>query len=391
VSYIDVPVESQPGDLADDAFAYLEEQVPGWLPSPGNLEAWLIESLSQMAGELRALLALVPDSIFAYYGSSVLGLAPYTATPASGLTTWTMGDSAGYTIDAGTMLAITPPASIDAYAFVVVESFTIASGQTTATAIEIEAVEPGAASSGVSGAVELLDQLDFVASVTLNAPTSGGADAETSENYLNRLSDLLTLLAPRPIIAPDFALLVQREIPEIARATAIDLYNASTSTSNVPRCVTVAVVGADGNPVAASVKNQALSLLQSQREVNFLVFVIDPAYTTIDVAYQVNAYPGNLAADVQARVTQALSDYLDPANWGVPPYGDPSTRSWINDTTVRYLELAQVVNDVEGVHYITSLTFAKSGQTKGTADIVMTGVAPLPRPGAISGTITVEA
>jgi hypothetical protein len=289
------------------------------------------------------------------------------------------------------MIAITPPASLDSYAYAVVDDFTIPAGQTVAAAVAVQAVEPGAAASGITGAVETLDQLDFISGVTLNAATSGGADAETDDEYLDRLSDLLTLLTPRPILAPDFSLLVQREIPGIARATAIDLYNASTQTGNQPRCVTVVPVDASGNPCSATIKNQALALLQSAREVNFLVFVADPTYTTIDVAFQVMAYPGNLAADVAARVTAALTNYLSPQNWGLPTFGDPSTRSWINDTTVRYLELAQVVNAVEGVHYIVSLTFAKAGQTKGTADVTMTGIAPLPKPGAITGTATVEA
>jgi hypothetical protein len=288
------------------------------------------------------------------------------------------------------MIAITPPASLDSYAFSVVTAFTIPTGQTVAAAVAVQAVEPGAAASGITGAVETLDQLDFIASVTLNAPTSGGTDAETDDEYLNRLSDLLTLLTPRPILAPDFATLVQREIDGIARATAIDLYNASTQTGNQPRCVTVVPVDASGNPCLATIKNQALSLLQSTREVNFQAFVADPTYTTIDVAFQVMAYPGNLAADVAARVTTAITNWLSPQNWGLPPYGDTSGRSWINDTTVRYLELAQTVNAVEGVHYIVSLTFAKAGQAKGTADISMTGVAALPKPGAISGTATVE-
>jgi hypothetical protein len=360
------------------------------LPSPGNLEAWLIESLSQIAGELRALTALVPESIFAYYGDSVLGLPAYAATQATGSTTWVAIDTAGYTVDAGTLLAITPPASLDSYAFEVVTGFTIPNGDTTAAAVEVRAIEAGAASSGITGAVELLDQLDFIESVTLTAPTSGGQDAEDPDAYLDRLSDLMTLLTPRPIIPQDFALLVQRTIPEIARATAIDLYDNSTQQTNQPRCVTVAVVGADGNPVSATAKNQALSTLQSAREVNFLVFVADPTYTTIDVSFTVSSYPGYVTSDVAARVTQALTDFLSPQNWGVPPYGDTSGRSWINDTTVRYLELSQVVNSVDGVHYVTSLTFSQAGQAQGTADVVMAGVAPLPRPGAISGTAAAE-
>jgi hypothetical protein len=390
VGYIPVPVETEPTDLAEDAFGYLEDKIPGWLPSPGNLEAWLIESLAQIAGELRTLAALVPDSIFQFYGESVLGLAPFEATAATGFTTWTAIDPAGYTVDAGTLVALSPPASLDSHAFEVVAEFTIAPGDTVAAAVEIRAVEPGAAANGITGAVEMLDPLDFIASVTLTGPTSGGVDAETSEEYLDRLSDLLTTLSPRPILPQDFAIIAQREIPGIARCTPIDLYNADTGQTDVPRCCTVVPIDEAGNPVPAETKNQIDALLESMREVNFLVFVADPTYTPVDVTFQVSAYSGWDAADVAARVTDALTSYLSPENWGVPPFGDTSARSWINDTDVRYLELAEVINRVDGVHHVVTLTFAQAGQPQATADITLPGVAPLPNPGTITGTAVIE-
>jgi Baseplate J-like protein len=391
MTYIPVTIETDPTDLAEDAFAYLEEQVPGWLPSPGNLEAWLIEALAQMAGELRELSVLVPDSIFAYFGESVLGLPPYPATQATGTTSWTAVDAAGYTVDAGTLVGVAPAASYDTYAFEVVDGFTLAPGETIHGGVAIRALEAGAAASGLTGEVEMLDPLAFIASVTLDAPTSGGVDAEDPAAYLDRLSDLATLLTPRPILPQDFAMLAQRQVPGVARATAIDLYDASTQQTGVPRCVTVVCVDANGDPCTAGVKQQVDDLLQAEREVNFLVFVADATYTQIAVTVDVSSYPGYDPADVAARIEADLTSYLSPANWGVPPYGDTSGRSWVNDTTVRYLELAEVVNETEGVHYIRTLSLGIEGQALGQADVVMTGVAPLPQPGTISATAEAEA
>jgi hypothetical protein len=390
MTYIPVPVETDPTDLAEEAFAYLEDKVEGWLPSPGNLEAWLIESLSQTASELRELAALVPDSIFEFYGSSILGLPPFEATQATGVTTWTMIDGAGYTVDAGTLVGVAPPASIDTYAFEVVEAFTVAPGQTVQADVTIRALEAGAAASGLTGDVEVLDPLDFVASVTLDAATTGGVDAEDTDAYLDRLSDLLTLLTPRPILPQDFAILAQRSIAGVARATAIDLWKGDTGTPNTPRCVSVAVIDANGQPVSAEIKQEVDDLLQSMREVNFLVYVIDPTYATIDVSFDVVAYPSYSADDVQQRVIDSLTAYLSPQNWGIPPYGDTSGRSWINEPTVRWAEVLTAVNEVEGVHYVSALTIRASGGTMGTTDVVMPGAAPLPEPGAISGTVEVE-
>src|SRR3954470_21074860 len=141
--YIDVPIDTIPADLAEDAFAYLEEQVDGWLPSPGNLEAWLAEALSQIASELRALCALVPESVFEYFGESILGLAPSAATPATAYSTWTMTDSAGYTINAGALVAVTPAAQTDTYAFQVASAVTVPPGQTIALNVQLQAIEAG--------------------------------------------------------------------------------------------------------------------------------------------------------------------------------------------------------------------------------------------------------
>jgi uncharacterized phage protein gp47/JayE len=63
--------------------------------------------------------------------------------------------------------------------------------------------------------------------VTLDAPTAGGVDAESDADYLDRLHELLTLLAPRPILPNDFAVLA-RTVAGVGRATAIDLYNPTT-------------------------------------------------------------------------------------------------------------------------------------------------------------------
>jgi hypothetical protein len=386
-SYIPVPVDSEPTDLAAEAFDYITQQVDGWSPSPGNLEAWLIEALAQIAGELRALTALVPDSIFAFYGESILGLPPYPATQATASTTWTAVDAAGYTIDAGTVIAITPPASATAYAFAVSADAVIAPGQTYVPAVQCQALEAGAAQSGLTGDVQVIDQLAFIETVTLDSPTTGGQDAETTDAYLARLSALLTLLAPRPILPQDFAVLAQRTIPEVARAVAIDLYNPGPPIdTNCPRCVSVVICDVDGQPCSPTVKAQVDSLLQSEREVNFLVFVLDPAYTTIDVSFDLQAYPGYDPTDVQTRTIAQLESYLSPGSWGIPPYGDTSARSWINDTEVRYLEVAEQINRVDGVHYINTLAIGTHGGTLGQADVALTGVAPLPEAGSISGT-----
>ena len=152
------------------------------------------------------------------------------------------------------------------------------------------------------------------------------------------------------------------------------------------------VCGSDGQACSPVVKSDVDALLQSQREVNFLVFVADPTYTQIDVNFTATSHPGYIASAVAAEAIANVRAYLSPQNWGVPDYGDPSgARSWINDTTVRWLEVANVINNTDGIHYITlGPQIAVHGGALATADVVMPGVAPLPTPGTITGTCTAE-
>src|SRR5215467_13010277 len=390
-SYIPVPVDTDPVDLANEAFDYIAGKVPNWTPANGNLEAWLVESLAQIAGELRTLTALVPDSIFAYFGASILGLPPFAAVQATAVTDWTATDTAGYTVPAGTVIAVTPPASSTGHAFAVDAAFTIPAGSSTATGVVSRALQAGSEASGVTGAVTVIDQLTFVKTVTLDGATSGGQDAETTAAYLARLSALLTLLSPRPILPQDFAVLAQRQVAGVARATAIDLYNPGPPpATNVPRCVTVAVCDSDGQPVAPTVKQEVDDLLQAAREVNFLVFVVDPTYTTVDVTFAATSFPGWDPADVQARAITAVRNYLDPGSWGVPPFGDTSGRSWLNATVVRHNELIALIDRVDGVDFVNTVTLAASGGALGTADVTLAAVAPMPKAGTINGTVTAE-
>lgn len=377
--YLDPPITTEPDDLSQEAFAYLEAAIPGWLPASGNLETWLIEALAQLAGELMDVASAVPASIFRYFGSSILGLVPNAAQSAATTTTWIAQDSAGYTIDAGTLVGI-PAAGDDLIPFEVQAAATIAPGATQVVGVEMVAVDAGVDANGLTGTPEVIDALDWVVSVALEAPTAGGVDAESDDDYLDRLRELTTLLAPRPILPNDFAVLA-RQVAGVERATAIDLYNPGPPpVTNAARCVTVVVADANGNPVSGTVKGQVDALLQAQREVNFLVFVIDPAYTTIAVDFTITVYPTYLAADVLAAAITAVTDYVSPANFGTVPYGDQP--QWLADTKVRYLEVAEALNRVEGVWYVASLKL-----NGGTVDVALAGVGALPKPGAITGAV----
>ena len=151
--------------------------------------------------------------------------------------------------------------------------------------------------------------------------------------------------------------------------------------TNAERAVGIVAIDSNGNAIGSVLKAEVDTLLQSKREINFLVGVFDPVYNTISVTFAAKAYAEFDLADVESRAEAAVTDYLNPKNWGVLPFGD--AKSLINTKIVRYLEVAQVINNVEGLSHITTLTV-----NGGTVDITMLGAVSLTLAGTIAGTVT---
>ncbi|HXI18847.1 MAG TPA: baseplate J/gp47 family protein [Chloroflexota bacterium] len=389
-TYIDVTVETDPELLAQEALEYLAVVVPGFDPAEGNLEQWLVRAQARIAAEVRDLAADVPAAIFRKFGADLVNLPPVDAAPARVASTWTMRDTAGYTIPSGTVVSVKVTGD-QSFPFQTVADVTVAPGASVTAAgavlleqvLDTEAGGGGASASGVTATATLVDVLDFVLEpngIALVGATYGGADAEEDDAYLNRLRRKLQLLSPRPILPRDFAVLAQ-DVAGVWRALAIDLYDPAFPDVQTARAVSIAAVGTTGVGVAQSVKDAVKAYLETMREANFRVFTIDPTSTAVGVTATVKAKAGAITSEVDTAVTAALTAYLSPATWGIPTDGDG--RDWVNVAAVYYLEVATVINNVENVDRITALTV-----NGGTADVALAGKAPLPSVGVIDVTVT---
>lgn len=379
--YIEFPLSSDADDLAVEALQYLQENIPGWVPREGHLEVWMVEVWARMVAEARIVAGQVPLEIFRYFGQSLVGVEPIEASRATAVTTWTAIDSAGYTIPAGTVVAFRV-AGDELVPFEVVQDRVIPPGQTVASNVQISAVQEGSRPSGLGPEdLELIDALSFVDTLTANAASSGGVDAEPMEDYLDRLRAELRLLAPRPILPQDFAVAARR-VAGVHRALAINLFDPETGTYDNERTVTVAVVDVDGLPLGQEVKDDVISILDAQREVNFIVHVIDPDYTSVDVSVEVKLRLDEDPALVEESIELALNQVIGPATWAggnlSPPVWQPGSG------VVRYLEIAALVLGVPGVEYIIDLKLDGA-----TQDVVLFGDAPLPEIGTLSVTAVV--
>lgn len=224
MGYIRFPIDTDPETLVAEFISFVRGYYPDYAASDANLDMIIARFFAFKAGEIRDLASDVQDDIFRFYGATLVGLQPTDATEASGTTTWTLVDTLGHTIPAGTAVSLQTAEGI-AIPFVTVSDVIVPVGSNNATGVLIQALQPGSVASNLTGPVTLIDVKDWISSVVLVGTTSGGVDAETDADYLDRLTRHLQRLSTRPILAADFASAAFDAVPAVDRALAIDGYN----------------------------------------------------------------------------------------------------------------------------------------------------------------------
>jgi hypothetical protein len=392
--YIEYPISSDPNDLLTEAYSTIKDRVPNWVENDGNLDTWILQITASEASGLYNLAQDVPDTIFQWYGATLIGLPPLGATSAIVGSTWTMQDNVGYLIPAGTQVSIRDSVGVD-HAFETTNDVVIPAGQTATVAggITLSSIETGASLSGIGSngyGASLIDTLSYVTSVVLTGATAGGQDAELSSDYNYRLALKLQRLSQRPVIPTDFSL-AALDVAGVFRSVSIDGYNPSDSSMNNQRMIAIAAVDQNGTPISATIKTNLGTYLQSLREVNFIVNVFDPTVTVIDVTYNVKCLVGYSSAVVQANATAALQSYLSPTNWGKDPSitdASAATQTWVETPIVYYNKILNVLDQAQGVDRVMSMSMAIHSSALGTVDINLPGHACLTNVGTINATAT---
>ncbi len=386
--YLGFPFTIDARIMMQRAFDYMATKIPGWQPSEGQPDVWLIEAVMGEAADIGSLVSQVPKSVFRYLGT-IYGILPLNASAASVETTWTLTDTLGHTISAGTQVAIADAAGT-LQPFTVLVDVIVPTGQSVTTAGQVLCIAtfPGAAAEALgspAGAVQLLDTIPWVSSITQVAASAGGSDGETDDEYLDRLATELQTITPTPVLPDDFAILA-RNVAGVQRAVAVDGYNPADNTFNNEKMVTVVALDEAGAGVGVPIRTAIEDYLEGLRLNNFVVNTMDPTSTAVDVTTTYTVKPGFVPADADAFVTQTIDDFLDSTIWGIVAQGDDPTnpRTWNNETTVRYLELATAINNTPGVDVITLLTIGVASGTQASQDLVLSGVVPIPSAGTIS-------
>jgi hypothetical protein len=369
---------------AEEAFTEkVREQFPDWEAAPADPMTQVRDSVAVLYADTVSMATRAGEELFRYFGRGLAGLPPSDERPAFGQVTITAQDAAGpYVVPEGLELEARGPLG-EPVGFRTLAAGVIPNGATTGT-FDVEALEEGVQANGISGPAEFSEYVDYLTDVAFVGVTDGGQDAEGDTPYLDRLQDELAISTPRPVKPDHFAVLARRL--GAYRATVIDGLDPVAGTTGNAATVTIAMVDEAGQPLSAPTRTAIGDTIKAMREVGWAVFAIDADYTSIDVAYTATAYPGEDPVATKAAADATLLDFLSPSSYGSREETGVG-REWFNRPLVRYLEVAERLQRVESLDTVDTLTIAKSGDPLATADVVMTGYAPLPTAGAITGTV----
>src|SRR4051794_13433423 len=93
--FISVPITTDPDQLADDALDAIVAAIPGFVPSPGNLEVIVVDALAPMAAAGAQQASVATPAIFRQFGTQLVGVAYRDGQPAEGSVTITATDTDG--------------------------------------------------------------------------------------------------------------------------------------------------------------------------------------------------------------------------------------------------------------------------------------------------------
>jgi len=214
---------------------------------------------------------------------------------------------------------------------------------------------------GVTFRFETQELMDKVIGKNLR-DAAGGEDAESVEDAKGRARrDLRTVY--RAITPKDYEQLAL-DTPglRVRRAKAVENYHPGYPCVEFPGSVTVVVVPyarkGDATPMPGNgFLKTVFDHLDTHRLITTDLHVIKPEYISISVKCSIK----RSQKEVEKRVIDRINRFLDPLSGGEEGnYGDKG-KGWPFGRAVYPSEIYQIIDEVEGVDYVTRVTIAAGG------------------------------
>jgi uncharacterized phage protein gp47/JayE len=356
-----------PQDVFENARDAYQVEVPEWVPREGSTEVLLMEALGQEVAEGIFAINRLPDGIMEAL-LKLFGIERDAGSPPVASLTFAVAGTLGYTIPVGASARLALAGGLEPIIFTTDTELVIPPGDATGVVSATgDRFSADANNIAANTDLEFLESIISVESVELTSIITGGTDPEDDAAYFARGVARFSRLS-ETLVLPGHFQAYALENTAVERAFAIDNWDSvGGAPGDDPGHITVAVYG-NGTTLSSPAKSALQAEMEALALSNLVVHVIDPTITAVNVTATVKALAGYDTVEVDTAVTQAVTDYLDPQTWG-----------W--GGTVRRFELASIMDQVEGVDYVVSITTPAS-------DLALTGYAPLADAGTIAITVT---
>lgn len=380
--YIDLTVyDRQPIDIYNDAVTYARTALPEWTPVAGSVEDAVLQAVAQMTGELSGAINRLPSSVLEGL-LQLFGIDRNTGTAATGTLTVNVIDNLGYTIPVGTRFGYidnTDPTNRILYTFDTDEDLTIAQGSTSGTVAitATTAIQYPALPGGTT--LQLLSSLSYVNSGTLVDNLSFGADPETTTEYLARGIAKLNSYTTALVTPSQIQQYILTTYPDVLRCKVYNRRNPANDDYNDAEengYITVYACKVGGASLTASAASAIAEDVADRTVAGLSTTVKNPYSVAITLTTTVTAKTGYGQSTIENNIETALSQYLHPDYWDWSP-------------TIYYNELISLIDQVEGVDRVVSLSISSASGTHASgSDLEFDKFGSLP---TVSATVTVQA
>ncbi len=356
--YVDLTVYDKTAtEIFNDSIDYGRDLLPEWQPKVGNLETVLLEAIATQSVSVIAAANRVPGAVMETL-LLLYGVERDAGQKATATLSVSMINNSGYTVPAGTNYAYFPPDGGKALVFELMEDISVPAGSTTGTGT-VEAIDIGSEFNNppAGSSVQVLSSIPYMLSSSFTTQPSGGTDPESDQDFFTRATTTLRSYSGALTTTTQIESWVLVTFPNDAyrckvydrrRKTDRDTTSATYDTHDGYSLVAVAGLNAvitDTGDVPLSVQqlDDISTELDKKTNTGLVTEVVNAQLVDVTVSVQVVPYVGYTTSQITDSINAALNSYLSPNEW-----------DWSD--TVRKNEIISLLDNVEGVDYVSELT-----------------------------------
>ena len=358
--YVDLTIfDENPVTILNDMLTTGRGLLPEWQPQVGQIEVVLAEAFAVRSAEVVNAINRIPAATTEVL-LQLFGLTRSDGVKATATLSLTFTETA--TLPAGTEFLYVNAVTGVSYIFTLDTdaSLTVTAGTATGTfAVTAQTVGTAYNFSADGSSLTLLSRTaTFLESASFSVSPSGGKNAESDEAYFSRA---VTLLASYTSAATTANQVKYYASANKSYANRVGVFNRrryrdrdTTADSYgfhdgsvlvaVGQTVSNAASATAELTVSASNLTDLYESLDERTPSGLTIDVMSAELAEIDVTATVQKKTGYTGSTVQTAITNALKAYIDPNAWD------------FDHSTVRRNEIIALIDGVEGVDYVSSLT-----------------------------------